>query len=187
MSFEIKIFDGEFFYESDEDAFDFRAKLYHDEDDPKNDLTDEEVLATSSGAIVQGTADGLYWISDVNSSTHVEGYIRFLEFLSDAEIHEYPADFFKVMIIRDLNAKTIGKGFGTKLLTHLKSYALATGLDHIALIADSKSEVDLDKYYEKVGFFKLPHDNWLFAVNGEDNKYIARNLALFREEYGPEF
>jgi hypothetical protein len=182
MSFEIKFFNGPFFDESNEDAFDFNAALYDEIVDPEQEVIGKDTLAEANGVIAQGTANALFWISDVDADTCVEGYVNFLNFLGDDEIHDFPEDFFRVMIIKSLNANVIGKGSGTKLLSYLKHYALTTGLNHIALIADSNSQVDLDKYYEKAGFLKLSFDNWLYVVDAESREYVANSLALYLEQ-----
>ena len=183
MSFEIKIYDGLFFDNSDEVALDFTATLYEEVIPSELEVEDlsREPLANANGFITQGSAEEVFWLADIDAETFVEGYILFLNYLNNQEEYEVLDESFRAMIIKNLAAKIIGKGSGTKLLSHLKQYALTTGLDHITLIADSKSEIDLDKYYEKVGFLKLPFNNWLYIVDEDERMHTLKNFDQFSE------
>jgi|SaaInlStandDraft_5_1057022.scaffolds.fasta_scaffold56776_1 hypothetical protein len=181
MSFEIKFFDGEFFQESCVDTFDFAATLFEDVYSDENELISRKILAEANGFITHGDVETIFTVADIDADTCTEGYVQFLHYITDEDLNDIPEEFFKVMIIKNLKATTVGKGDGTALLSHLKSYASITDLDHITLIADSKSEVDLNKYYEKVGFLKLPYDNWLYVPKEDERWWYGNKFAQFLE------
>lgn len=162
MEFEIKFFSGVFFGESEERAYDFEALLF-------NNHKKEQLLAKANGFFLWGGLEHILFTADINADTLVEGYISFLSFLEERNMMD---DLHKVLVVERLDATTIGKGHGSKLLSHINHYALSMGVDHISLNADTKSEVDLDKYYEKVGFLKLPHNSWLYIVDEIERPYI---------------